>query len=69
MVRPLPFPYLNTEIVHRFSIDCPSVVHRFDGDTMENQWRYDDLIKGQSKGHLWQFIGACETGKKLLIHN
>ena len=26
-------------IVHWLSIDCPSIVHRYDGETMENLWR------------------------------
>ena len=37
-------------IVHRLSIDCPSIVHRFDGELVENQWvNFVDNMKGERR--------------------
>ena len=44
-------------IIHRLSIDNPSIVHRFDGEAMEKRWRISG-IKVFSSQH-----------EKLLLHD
>ena len=60
---------LPLKIIHRLSIDNPSIVHRFDGVTMEQRWSSDGdaseverRISGIYFGLLWHvfaFDGLC----------
>ena len=36
----MPYPSF---FLRGYSIDTPSLVHRFDGESMENRWRNDGL--------------------------
>ena len=40
LIRALSF-VLSPRLLHRYSIVTPSLVHRFDGESMEERWTYD----------------------------
>ena len=40
-LSPIRKPFLLPKIIHRLSIGNPSILHRFDGLTMEMRWRSD----------------------------